>query len=261
MQSCELIIQRLAVPPRPVEPPPAEAAGLLWWRSMLIAVASLCQSVSMLSAFALHSITHSLIHSIQLLTPSCTAATRQSISPAFLLKTPTLPPFGRSSLSPGETDVPSEKRPLWTISDTVPVSLIYTSSLEEKRGFSFFLFLFFFENRRDKGWRLTYLWSAWLGSVSDWITATRSLLLRHSYFTSAADSQWNSACGRDEAGLESPGEGNYPLWSLGNDMSLCDSFCYSDRREEVQRREKMIKRVSVLLVSLEEEVWWHPGGF
>lgn len=38
-------------------------------------------------------------------------------------------------------------------------------------------------------------------------------------------------------------------------MSLCDSFCYSDRREEVQRREKMIKRVPALPVSLQEEVW------
>lgn len=56
-------------------------------RSMPIAVASLCQSVSMLSALTLHSITDSLIHSlIHLLTPSCTAAARQAISPIFLLK-------------------------------------------------------------------------------------------------------------------------------------------------------------------------------
>lgn len=38
-------------------------------------------------------------------------------------------------------------------------------------------------------------------------------------------------------------------------MSLCDSFCYFDRREEEQRRERMIKSVSALLVSLQEEVW------
>lgn len=57
--------------------------------SMLIAVASLCQSVSMLSALALHSITHSLIH---LLTHSiahslthCSSSTdsTDTVSPAF----------------------------------------------------------------------------------------------------------------------------------------------------------------------------------
>lgn len=66
---------------------------------------------------------------------------------------------------------------------------------------------------------------AWLGYISDWMTAAQSLLLWHSYFVSAVDSQWNTACGRDVAGLDSPGEGNYPLWSLTDDMSLCDSFC------------------------------------
>jgi len=122
----------------------------VWQRSMLIAEASLCQSVSMLSALALHSITHSLIHSlIQLLTPSRTAAVRQFFSPTFLFfKIPTLPPFGQTSLSPGQTDVPLEKRPRWTISDTHPVSLIYKSSLEEKEFF-FFPFLW-----KKCGWGL-----------------------------------------------------------------------------------------------------------
>lgn len=86
MQSFRLIIQHLAAPRRPVEQPLAEAGGLCG-RSMLIAVASLCQSVSMLSALALHLITHSLIHSlIQLLTPSRTAAAGQAVSPTFLSK-------------------------------------------------------------------------------------------------------------------------------------------------------------------------------
>lgn len=60
----------------------------VWQWSMLIAVASLCQSVSMLSALVLHSITHSLIHPlIQLLTPSHKLQhPGQSISPISLRK-------------------------------------------------------------------------------------------------------------------------------------------------------------------------------
>lgn len=48
----------------------------------------------------------------------------------------------------------------------------------------------------NKGWRLMYFCLPWLGYISDWITATQSLLLRHSHFTSGVDSQWNSAFGR-----------------------------------------------------------------
>lgn len=229
MQSCRLIIRHLAAPRRPAERPLAEDGGLCAAGSMLIAVASLCQSVSVLSALVLHSITHSLVHwlthSIAHSLTHCSSQTgRQS---HLSCKTTTLPPFGRTNPSPGQDDVPLEKRLHRTISDTHPVSLIYKSSLgEKKEGFLVFLS----QETVDKGWRLMYFCSAWLGYISDWITATQSLLPRHSHFTSAGDSQWNSACGRDGAGPESRGEGNYPLWSLGDDMSLCDSFCYFDRR-------------------------------
>lgn len=109
---------------------------------------------------------------------------------------------------------------------TLTLSHWFINLLWEKRK------RFFYRETTDKGWRLMYFCLAWLGYISDWITATQGLLLRHSHFTSARESQWNSACERDGAGLESRGEGNYPLWSLGDDMSLCDSFCYFDRREE-----------------------------
>lgn len=85
-----------------------------------------------------------------------------------------------------------------------------------------------------------------------WDTAIAQVLRIHSEI---------ALVGEIELDVQSRGEGNYPLWSLGDDMSLCDSFCYFDRQEEEERRERMIKRVSALLVSLVGEAWWHPGGF
>lgn len=71
--------------------------------------------------------------------------------------------------------------------------------------------------------------SVWRGSISGWITVALCSLLRQGHFTSAE----NCACGRSRAGLCHPGGPcNYPLWSLKDDMSLCDSFLlfWSPRR-------------------------------
>lgn len=198
----------------------------VWQRSMLIAVASLCQSASMLSVLVLHSITHSLIHSlIQLLTASRTAE-RRYIRPVYLCKTPTLPPFGETYLSAGQTDVPLEKRLLWTISDIHSVPLIYKSSVGEEKEF-------FIEKRRIsvEGW-YTFTWPDLALSL------TESLPPRACYRdTAISQVPWTRSetvlAGETRLDWSPGGEGNYPLWSLRDDMTLCDSFCYSDRREEV----------------------------
>lgn len=224
----------------------------VWRRSMLIAVASLCQAVSMLSA--LHSITHSLIHSLmQLPTPSPYAAACLAVPPFFFVKNTNTAPFWRLFSVTCKDGSPSWKMTtLNNFQSQHRLIDLYFFFERRKSVFGFFI---------DMGWMVMYFWLVWIGSVSDRITAARSLLQKHSNFTRAADSLWNRVCGRDEPRPESRGESNYPLWSLGDDMSPCDSFCYSDRRDEVQSRAKMIKRVSALPVSLEGEVRWHPGGF
>lgn len=90
-----------------------------WWslrvsvaESMLITVASPCQSVSMLSALVPkpnHPFTHSLTHTFNC-SLSHTAAIRPTRRSDLYFKTATLPPFGQTNLSPGQDDVPLEKR-------------------------------------------------------------------------------------------------------------------------------------------------------
>ena len=148
MQSCRLIIQHLAVPRRPLEQPPAEAGGLCGGGidadrcSFLLSVSErvICSRPSLN-----HPFTHSPTHSFSGSHPhSRTAAARQAVSPTSPSKTATLPPFGQTNLSPGQDDVPLEKRPHRTISDTHPVSLIHKSSLGEKKEF-------FYREAADKG--------------------------------------------------------------------------------------------------------------
>lgn len=142
MQSCRLIIQHLTVPWRPVEQPPAEAGGLCGGIdadrcSFPLSVSEhvICSRPSLNHPFT-RSLTHSIAHSLT----HCSSQTgRQS---RLSCKIPTLPPFGQTNQSPGQDDVPLEKRLHRTISDTHPVSLIYKSSLGEKKE------VFFIEKRR-----------------------------------------------------------------------------------------------------------------
>lgn len=140
MQSFRLIIRRLAVPWRPLEQPLAEAGGLCGGIdadrcSFPLSVSEhvICSRPSLNHPFT-HSLTHSIAHSLT----HCSSRTgRQSLLP-FSFKITTLPPYGQTNLSPGQDDVPLEKRVHRTISDTRPVSLIYKSLREKKEFFFFF---------------------------------------------------------------------------------------------------------------------------
>lgn len=126
IQSFRLIIQHMAEPWRPG----GATTGGLCGGIDVDRWASLCQSVSILSALALHLITHSLIHSLIQLLKYCSSTGRQSHLP---FKITTLPPFGQLNPSPGQDDVLLEKWLHRTISDIHAVSLIYKSSLGEKK--------------------------------------------------------------------------------------------------------------------------------
>lgn len=65
----------------------------------------------------------------------------------------------------------------------------------------------FFPLVHKEKWRLLQFGKACLSFISDWATASQGLLVRRGHFTSAGESQWNSASGRDVAGCESPREG------------------------------------------------------
>lgn len=103
-------------------------------------------------------------------------------------------------------------------SNTAPFWLT-TSSPEQPFPKRHVLFFFFFPpcpiSSLASG-RPFSLWSIWkngsccslgghcLGFISEWATASQSLLVGRGHFTSAGELQWNSASGRDVAGRESP---------------------------------------------------------
>lgn len=137
MQSSRLIIQHLAVPWRPAEPM-ADAGGLCGGIDAVRCSFPLSVSEHVIySRPSLnHPFTHSLTHSlIQFAHSLMHCSSQTGCQSPLSCKITTLPPFGQTNLSPGEDDVPLEKRLHRTISDTHPVSLIYKSSLGEKRVF------------------------------------------------------------------------------------------------------------------------------
>lgn len=133
------------------------------------------------------SLTRSLAHS---LTRWCLGR-RSRLS----CKTATLPPFGQRPAHLNRAN--SHLKPKRTFSDTRLVPFIYKPPL----GGLFFLLA------HIEKWRLMQFLRACLGFISNWATATQGLLVRRGRFISAGDSQWNRACGKDVAGLQSPGEG------------------------------------------------------
>lgn len=139
MQSFRLIIQHLTVPWRTVEQPLAESGRLCGGIdadrcSFPLSVSEhvTCSRPSLNHPFT-HSFNCSLPHALQ-------QPDRPSVLPLF--KTTTLPPFGRTYLSPGQDDVLLEKGLHRTISDTPLVSLIYKSSSGEKKEFFFYFFFY-----------------------------------------------------------------------------------------------------------------------
>lgn len=140
----------------------------------------ICSRPSLNHAFT-RSLTHSLIHSVAHSLTHCSTQTGRHFH--ISCKITTLPPFGRTHPSPGQDDVPLEKWLHRTISDTHPVSLIYKSSLGEKKDF------FLIEKRwiRVEGW-CTFAWPDLAISLSEslplracyWDTAISQVLGTHS---------------------------------------------------------------------------------
>lgn len=190
-------------------------------------VASLCQWASNLSALVLHSITHSLSHSLNSSLPHTNAhCSSQTGCQSHLLweKQQHCPLLARLTCHPDRM-MSHLKNDHTEQLLTLALSHWFINLLWEKRE-DFFIVEWWI---RVEGW-------CTFACPDSAISLTESLPLRACYwdihFTSTGDSWWNSACVRDGPGPESLGEGNYLLWSLWNDMSLRDSFCYFDRREE-----------------------------